>query len=347
MGFGVGAAPPIPRQGGSALREVGAVVLLLVVAGVSVLLSARFGAVPLSSTEVISVLTGGGSDTNRFIVWELRLPRALLGILVGGGLALAGAVFQALLRNPLAEPYILGISGGAAAGAVLVLSLGLASAASWFLPGAAFGGAILAIALVFGVAVSADRRLDVRVLLLSGVVVGAFFSACIALILALAESDVVRSAVLWMMGSLAGATWRTVGIVAVYTIPSCLLLLTLARALNLMSIGEETASYLGTEVEGVKRIAYGVASLVAAAGVAFAGVIGFVGLVIPHGVRLIMGSDHRILLPLSFLAGGAFLTLADLLARVLLAPTEIPIGVITAFVGVPFFLLLLRRSLRA
>ncbi|TVR60449.1 MAG: iron ABC transporter permease [Gemmatimonadales bacterium] len=344
---GTDRACPVRRLGGPALREAGAVGLLLVLAGVSILLSARFGAVPLTSTEVLSVLTGGGSETHRFIVLELRLPRALLGILVGGGLALAGAVFQALLRNPLAEPYILGISGGAAAGAVLVLSLGLASAASWFLPGAAFAGALLAIALVFGVAVSADRRLDVRVLLLSGVVVGAFFSACIALILALAESEVVRSAVLWMMGSLAGATWQTVGIVAVYTIPSCLLLLTLARALNLMSIGEETASYLGTEVEGVKRLAYGVASLVAAAGVAFAGVIGFVGLVIPHGVRLVMGSDHRMLLPLSFLAGGAFLTLADLLARVVLAPTEIPIGVITAFVGVPFFLLLLRRSLRA
>ncbi len=329
------------------MRSAGGFTLLLVLVGVSVLLSARFGAVSLDTAEVFAVLTGGGSETSRFIVWELRLPRAILGVLVGGGLALAGAVFQALLRNPLAEPYILGISGGAAAGAVLVLALGLASAMSWFLPAAAFAGALLAIALVFGVAISADRRLDVRVLLLSGVVVGAFFSACIALILALAQAEVVRSAVLWMMGSLAGATWRTVGVVAAYTIPSCLLLLTLARALNLMSIGEETASYLGTEVERVKRVAYGVASLVAAAGVAFAGVIGFVGLVIPHGVRLVMGSDHRTLLPLSFLAGGAFLTLADLLARVVLAPTEIPIGVITAFVGVPFFLLLLRRSLRA
>ncbi len=329
------------------MRGLVAGITLLLVVILSVLLSARFGAVSLSTGQVVGALLGGGSATERFIVLELRLPRAILGVLVGGGLALAGAVFQALLRNPLAEPYILGISGGAAAGAVLTLALGLTTAASWFLPGAAFGGALLAIALVFGVAMSADRRLDVRVLLLSGVVVGAFFSACIALILALSESDVVRSAVLWMMGSLAGATWKGVGIVAAYTLPACFLLMGLARALNLMSIGEETASYLGTEVEGVKRLAYGVASLVAAAGVAFAGVIGFVGLVVPHGVRLVLGSDHRILLPLSFLCGAAFLTLADLLARVLLAPTEIPIGVITAFVGVPFFLLLLRRSLRA
>ena len=329
------------------MRSFAAGAVLLAATILAVFLSVRYGAVSLTTQEVLQSLTGGGGATERFIVLEHRLPRALLGILVGGGLALAGAVFQALLRNPLAEPYILGISGGAAAGAVLALALGLTSALSWFLPGAAFAGALLAIALVFGVAVSADRRLDVRVLLLSGVVVGAFFSACIALILALAEAQVVRSAVLWMMGSLAGATWRSVGVVAAYTLPACLLLLGLARALNLMSIGEETASYLGTEVETVKRVSYGVASLVAAAGVAFAGVIGFVGLVVPHGVRLVMGSDHRILLPLSFLAGGAFLTLADLLARVMLSPAEIPIGVVTAFVGVPFFLVLLRRSLRA
>ncbi len=269
-----------------------------------------------------------------------------MGVLVGGGLALAGAVFQALLRNPLAEPYILGISGGAAFGAVLTLALGLA-AASWLLPTAAFAGALLAIALVFGVAISAGRRIDVRVLLLAGVVVGAFFSACIALVLALAEADVVRSAVLWMMGSLSGATWREVGIVTVYTLPAALVLVALARALNLMAIGEETAGYLGTDVERVKRVGYGVASLVAAAGVAFTGVIGFVGLVVPHAVRLVWGSDHRRLLPLSFLAGAAFLTVADLLSRVALAPTEVPIGVVTAFVGVPFFLVLLRRSLRA
>lgn len=328
------------------MKGIGAGLTLLLVTLLAVLVSVRYGAVHLGLTDMTDVFLGRGSETHEFIVLQLRLPRALLGVLVGGGLALAGAVFQALLRNPLAEPYILGISGGAAAGAVLTLALGLA-ASSWFLPTAAFGGALVAIALVFGVAVSADRRLDVRVLLLAGVVVGAFFSAVIALILALSEAGTVRTAVLWMMGSLAGADWQSVTVAAAYTLPACLLLMALARALNLMAIGEETASYLGTDVEGVKRVAYGVASLVAAAGVAFAGVIGFVGLVVPHGVRLVLGSDHRVLLPLSFLAGASFLTLADLLARILLAPTEIPIGVVTAFVGVPFFLLLLRRSLRA
>lgn len=321
-------------------------VALLAASAVAVLLSVRYGAVDLSLAETVAAALGRGPESTRIIVQELRMPRAVMALLVGGGLALSGAVFQALLRNPLAEPYILGISGGAAAGAVLVLALGLVAMASWALPVAAFAGALVAVALVFGVAASADRRLDVRVLLLAGVVVGAFFSACIALILALSDAPTVRSAVLWMMGSLSGATWRAVGVVAAYTLPAAVLILGLARALNAMAIGEETASYLGTEVEQVKRIAYGVASLIAAAGVAFTGVIGFVGLIIPHGVRLVVGSEHRVLLPLSFLAGAAFLTLADLMARTILAPVEIPIGVITAFVGVPFFLVLLRRSLR-
>lgn len=320
---------------------------LLVATALAVLLGIRFGAVDLTLPEVLEAIRGRGPDSHRVIVRELRAPRAVLAVLVGGGLALSGAVFQALLRNPLAEPYILGISGGAAAGAVLVLALGLVAIGSWALPLAAFAGALVAITLVFGVAASADRRLDVRVLLLAGVVVGAFFSACIALILALSDAPTVRSAVLWMMGSLSGATWRTVGLVAAYTLPSALVILALARALNTMAIGEETASYLGTDVERVKKGAYLVASLIAAAGVAFTGVIGFVGLIVPHGIRLVVGSDHRVLLPLSFLAGAAFLALADLLARLALAPTEIPIGVITAFVGVPFFLVLLRRNLRA
>ncbi len=319
--------------------------LLLASAVLAVLLSVRFGSVPLTTSETVAALRGSGDEVHRSILLDLRLPRAVLGLLVGGGLALAGSVFQALLRNPLAEPFILGISGGAAAGAVLVLALGLTAAGSGVLPVAAFAGALVAILLVFRVASAAERTLDVRVLLLAGVVVGSFFSAVIALILSLSEARAVRSAILWMMGSLAGANWGSVMVVAAYTIPSALALMGLARALNLMAVGEETASYLGTDVERVKRIAYGVASLVTAAGVAVAGIIGFVGLIVPHGIRLLIGSDQRFLLPLSFLAGAAFLALADLGARLLLAPTEIPIGVVTAFLGVPLFLVLLRRSL--
>ena len=310
----------------------------------SVAISVGMGAVPLTPGEIVGAFRGVGSDTARTIVVELRLPRALLAVLVGGGLALAGAVFQAMLRNPLAEPYILGISGGAAVGAVSVLALGLTTVGSWALPLASFAGALAAIVLVFGVARRADRSMDVRVLLLSGVVVGAFFSAVIALILSLSEASVVRSAVLWMMGSLAAAEWRSVLVVGGYTLPAALLLLGLARPLNLLSLGEETATVLGADVERVKVYAFGIASLLTAAGVGVAGVIGFVGLVVPHGVRLVTGSDHRSLLPLSFLAGGAFLALADVVARTVVAPGELPIGVITAFVGVPLFLVLLRRS---
>ncbi len=309
-------------------------------------LGVRLGAVELSAAQILRVLGGGGSETERFIVLDLRLPRAAMGLLVGGGLAVSGAVFQALLRNPLAEPYILGISGGAAAGALLALALGWVAETSWVLPLVAFSGAATSILLVFGVALSASRRIDVRVLLLSGVVVGSFFTAAVALILALSDAPTTRSALLWMMGSLSGASWRSVGVVAAYTLPLALTLFALSRPLNLMSIGEETAAYLGTNVERAKRVAYGTASFIAAAGVAFAGVIGFVGLIVPHAVRLAVGADNRTLLPLAFLAGAGFLTLADVVARTALAPTEIPIGVVTAFIGVPMFLVLLRRNLR-
>jgi len=319
--------------------------LLLGALALALFLSLRLGHVSAGTGDLLRALAGRGDATLRQILLEIRLPRSMLGLLVGGGLALAGSVFQALLRNPLAEPYILGISGGSAAGAVVVLSLGLVQISSAVLPAAAFAGALLAILLVFRVAASADRNLDVRVLLLAGVVVGSFFTAVIAFVLAISEAQAVRSAVLWMMGSLAGASWERVLVVALYTIPSALVLMALARSLNLMSIGEETARYLGTDVERVKRIAYGVASLITAAGVAVAGIIGFVGLIVPHILRLLVGSDQRVVLPLSFLAGAVFLTFADLGARLLLDPTEIPIGVITAFLGVPLFLVLLRRSL--
>ena len=324
-------------------RAWAATLILAVIGAFS--LSVWLGSVDLTVAETITALAGRGDANIRQIVVELRAPRAALAILVGGGLALAGAVFQALLRNPLAEPYILGISGGAATGAVLVLALGLATSHSWALPTAAFVGALLAITLVLKVAAAADDRVDVRVLLLAGVVVGAFFTACMSFILSISDARTVRSAVLWMMGSLAGADWATVTTVALYTLPAALVLLGLARALNLLAIGEETAGYLGTDVERVKRAAYTVASLLTAAGVAATGVIGFVGLIVPHGVRLVVGADYRILLPLSFLAGAVFLTLADVVARTILSPIEVPIGVITAFAGVPLFLLLLRRSL--
>lgn len=318
--------------------------LLLVAPALAAILGLLIGSVPVGPTELLTALAGEGTTRAELIV-RLRAPRVVLAGLVGGGLALSGAVFQALLRNPLAEPYILGVSAGAAAGAVGALALGVAALASWALPVAAFGGALVAIALVFGVASAANRRLDVRVLLLAGVVVAAFFSAVIALVLSVSDAATVRGAVLWMMGSVAGAGWHEVWITSAYSVPASIVLVALARPLNLISVGEESAQYLGSDVERIKRSAYLIASLVTAAGVAVAGVIGFVGLVIPHALRLVVGSDHRVLLPLSVGAGAAFLIVADTGARVLMAPTEIPVGVVTAFVGVPVFLALLRRNM--
>lgn len=312
--------------------------------GLSLFLSLRFGSVALTNAEWLDALLGGGPDNLRSIVRDYRAPRALMALLVGGGLAVSGAAFQALLRNPLAEPYILGVSGGAATAVVAGLALGLAAVGSWLLPLLAFGGAIMAIAAVLTISTVGGTRMDVRVLLLAGVVIGVFFSACISLVLSLSDAATIQSAIIWIMGSVAGAEWNTVGLVAGYSIPGVLILLGMSRALNLLSLGEESAAYLGANVERTKLVVYGVASLITAAGVAFTGVIGFVGLVVPHAVRLVVGADYRALLPLCFGLGGVFLLLSDLIARTVLRPTEIPIGVVTAFLGVPLFLVLLRRS---
>lgn len=317
--------------------------LLALVLVAALLLSVRVGAVSLALGEVWDALRGVGDPTTVTIVQRLRLPRAVQAALVGAALAASGATFQALLRNPLAEPYILGVSGGAAVGAVAAVVLGWATTAVLAVPLAAFVGALLAIALVMRIAHSVGRALDTRVLLLAGVVVGAFFNACILLLLTFADVESFRSAIFWMMGSLSGASWGASGVFALYLLPGLLVLLALARPLNLLAIGEETAAYLGTSVERTKRLAYGTASLLTAAAVASSGVIGFVGLIVPHVVRIAWGGDYRFLIPASALLGAAFLVLADTLARVAAAPTELPVGVVTAFVGVPFFVWLLRR----
>ncbi len=315
--------------------------LALLLAG-ALILGVAVGAVPLGPLEVLNATRGVGDPSTVTIVQSLRLPRAVLAALVGAALAASGATFQALLRNPLAEPYILGVSGGAAVGAVGAILLGLA-VIPWAVPLAAFVGALIAIVLVLRIAVSVGGAMDTRVLLLSGVVVGAFFNACILLALTFSDTESFRSAIFWMMGSFSGATWRGSGILALYLVPALALLLALARPLNLLSIGEETAAYLGISLERTKLLAFGTASLLAASAVAVSGVIGFVGLIVPHVIRIGWGSDYRFLIPASALLGAAFLVTTDAIARTAAAPNEIPIGVVTAFVGVPFFLWLLRR----
>ncbi len=289
----------------------------------------------------ISLVVGAaGWSRDPNIVIDLRLPRALLAGLAGGGLAVSGATFQAMLRNPLAEPYILGVSGGAALGAV---TLTVFTRNAFLLPFAALLGALLAIAVVFAIAARATQRFDPRVLLLAGVIVGSFFQAIILLLLTFADVESFRSAIFWMMGSVASANWKSVITLLVVVIPACLILYGLSRPLNLLVSGEETALYLGVNVPTVMRAAYFVASLLVAVSVATCGSIGFVGLVVPHAVRMLWGSDHRIVIPASFMVGAAFLILADTTARSIVAPAELPVGVITALVGVPVFVLLLMR----
>jgi iron complex transport system permease protein len=291
----------------------------------------------------MTALSGGGDPATGAIIRELRVPRAVAATLIGAALAVSGATFQALLRNALAEPYVLGVSGGAALGAVGAIVLGGLTASPTSISAAAFLGAGASIALVLRVAAGVGPTLDTRVLLLAGVVVGAFANAGIFLILSIADVAAFRSATGWMMGSLAGSTWSGAATLAAYLLPTLVLLLALARPLNALAIGEDTAAYLGVSVERTKWLAFAAASLLAAAAVAAAGIVGFVGLIVPHAVRLAWGSDHRLLLPASALLGAVFVLVTDTAARTVVAPTELPLGAVTAIVGVPLFVALLRR----
>ncbi len=317
--------------------------ILALMAASAVVVAVIVGPASLAPGRVLDAALGEAGGTAATIVRGIRLPRAVLAALVGAALSLSGASFQALLRNPLAEPYILGVSGGAAVGAVTSIVLGWTAAGGWVLPLAAFAGATAAIAVVLRIAAAGGMGLDTRVLLLAGVVAGAFFNAVIFFLLTFAEAETFRSAVFWMMGGLSGADWDAVVVVAAGLVPASLLLMGLSRSLNLLAVGEETALFLGTRVELAKWTVYLTASFLVAAAVSVSGAIGFVGLIVPHAIRLLWGSDHRFLLPASLLLGAAFLPLADTLARTAAAPSEIPVGVLTALVGVPVFVLLLVR----
>jgi iron complex transport system permease protein len=277
------------------------------------------------------------------IVWNLRVPRALLAFLVGGSLGVAGASLQALVRNPLADPFLLGLSGGAGLGAVLAIALHLPG--PWALPIAAFAGALAALGLVYrlGLIGGTGGALDPRILLLGGVAIGAFAAAITTAIVSLADAAELRNAFLWLWGGLSGASWDSVLLVLLYIPIPLAVLLAASRPLDLLALGEESAGYLGADVETVKRRVYLAASMLTAAAVAVSGVIGFVGLVVPHLARLTWGHRHRALLPAAFLGGGALLAFADTLARTAVAPRELPVGVVTALIGVPVFAFLLRR----
>jgi iron complex transport system permease protein len=297
--------------------------------------------VGLSVGPVWAGLSGAGDDAAVTIVRDLRMPRVLLAFVVGGCLAVTGAALQALVRNPLADPYLLGLSGGAGLGAVAAIAIGIGGA--WAVPAAALVGALLAIVLVYRIAIVAGSVLDARVLLLGGVVVGAFAASVMAAVMALSPAPEVRNALMWLLGSFDRASWRALAIFAAYAALPLAVLYSLSRTLDLIALGEEPARFLGANVERTKRVLYVTASLLTAVAVALAGIIGFVGLVVPHGVRMIRGHLHRALIPAAFLLGGALLVIADAIARTAFAPLELPVGVVTALIGVPVFVLLVRR----
>ena len=303
----------------------------------SVFIALLVGSVDISTSEIVYILSGG-DNPQRDLIMQLRLPRALAAWMTGALLALSGCLMQVLLRNPLADPYILGVSGGAACAALGGLSLGIAAS---LLPITAFAGALLSVLLVFGLARGAGAWSSTR-LLLTGVVIAAGWGAIISLILAVSPDNSLRGMLFWLMGDLSLATlppWAPV-ILVVVLFTSMLR----ARSLNVLAIGETTAKLLGEDTKKLVWLVYMMASLLTAAAVSIAGSVGFIGLIIPHTVRLLVGPDHRVLIPAASLFGGAFLVFADTAARTVLAPQQLPVGVITALIGVPMFLLLLHRA---
>jgi iron complex transport system permease protein len=300
------------------------------------------GAVPLPWREVWQGLWHSDSPA-ALIVRDLRAPRVVLAFLVGGSLGISGAALQAMIRNPLAEPYLLGLSSGAGLGAVVAIAS--RAAGPWAVPVAAFLGAICAVALVYRLSLVSGRRLDPHVLLLSGVVVGAFAGALMSAIMVLSDAPGVRNAFLWLLGGFGSASWSALAVFTAYAAIPVGLLLFHARSLDLIALGDEPAHHLGAEVDRIRRLVYVCTALLTAASVATCGIIGFVGLVVPHAVRTAFRPLHRSLLPLVFLTGGCFLVLADVVSRTAVRPLELPVGVITALIGVPLFALLLRRTL--
>jgi len=300
-----------------------------------------YGPVSIPAGDVWSALAGHGESSTVTIVRSLRLPRTVLAALVGAALAMAGSALQGSLRNPLAEPYLLGVSGGAATGAVIAVVAGVRGAA--FIPLAAFAGALLAVFVVLILGRAAGGRSDGRVLLMGGVVVGAFANAAIMVTLATAPANEIRGALWWMMGSVSDADWRQVAWLAVYAGVAGAALVYAARDIDLLALGDDSAAALGLNVDRAGARIFLIASLLAAATVAAAGLVGFVGLVVPHLVRALGLRHHREGVLGSALVGAVLVITADLAARTLRAPAELPLGAVTALIGVPFFLSRLRR----
>jgi iron complex transport system permease protein len=322
--------------------------VLVLLLALLVFISTALGSEHLSLSSVMKIIaaevSGHAADVpleQRIIIAEIRIPRILMAIAVGGALSVAGAAYQALLRNPLADPYILGVSTGAALGAILATVF--AESLPVGRPVAAFTGAVITIAIVYALGQSRQGSSSSIRLILAGVIVNAFLSSSIIFLVTTASGSRQRSVLSWLIGDLSGEA-RLLPFVAMFILAGAAVIYTNARSLNLLMTGEEEALALGVEVRRVQLTVYLAASLITGASVAVSGVIGFVGLIIPHAIRLAGGSDNRLVIPASALAGGAFLLLADTVARTVIAPRELHIGVITALIGAPVFIYLLRRT---
>jgi len=340
---------PAPRRIPLPPLVVGSVLFLLFSLGCGVLL----GAAGIGWSEVFRFvwagLTGGSVHTGDVapytIVWEIRLPRVVLAAVVGAGLASVGVAVQAMVRNALADPFVLGISSGAAVGANAVILLGaFAGLGVWALSLSAFVSALAAMALVYGVARSAHGLTPLRLILTGTALAYGFEAVTTVMVFGAARGEAARSAIMWLLGSLGGAVWAQVPLAAVTVAAGWAWLRWRAEALNALALGDETSAALGVPPERLRRELFLVTAAVTGTVVAVSGAIGFVGLMVPHVVRMLVGADHRRVLAVAPLAGAVLLIWADLLSRLLLAPAELPVGVITAVVGVPAFLLLMRRG---
>jgi len=317
---------------------LGALAVLLVA---SLLGAALVGGVPI---DIVRALDFSHPDSSDFVIlFRTRLPRVILGAAVGGGLAASGAALQALLRNPLASPDVIGISGGASVGAIAVLALDVSGPAWLVVPGAAFVASIATLGVIVRLA-TVHGRLNPYSLLLVGVIANTIAAALIMLLTSLIDSLRAQGVLIWLSGSLAQRPYSLVGVVSFLCVAPVVVLWTHARSLNLLALGEETATQLGADVAAVRRTSFLASALIVGAAVSVSGVIGFVGLIVPHCLRLALGSDQRLLVPAAFLGGAIFLIWADTAARTIVAPTEIPVGALTALCGGPFFVFLLRRQ---
>ena len=344
--------PVAPGPRPARLRAGPLLAACAVLAGAA-LLAVLVGPVRLDPWAVLVELAGrlpgvdtssGLSDQEAAILWQLRLPRVVLGGLVGAMLALAGAAYQGVFRNPLADPYLLGAAAGAGLGATLAIAYG-PDTSGWpvdLLPLAAFAGAVAGVVAAYALGRSGPARTTTS-LILSGVAVAAFLTA-IQTYVQQRESETLREVYGWILGRLTTAGWREVVLIVPYALVSTAAILLHGRLIDVLAVGDDEASSLGVRAARVRLVVVAAATLATAAAVAVSGLIGFVGIIVPHTVRLLAGSSHRLLAPLSLIAGAAFLILADLVARTVMAPAELPIGVITAFFGAPFFAVVLRTS---